>query len=601
MDQVVTEYIVNSLWQVPVLAVGAWLLIRLLDPTPIIQHRVWVFTLGLAVLFPMHDVMASSATSSQVPITARSDGSYIWQTAAASGVSERSSLKEGWPAQDGRAWRPAWTLRLSAATGRMIVALYLVILLFGLSRLLRGWLAARNLVIESTSAVLPTKVAQIFENYCRRQGMTSPQVRVSAHVLSPCVVGILQPVVLMPGDFSKYTEDELEAAVRHELAHVLRRDYLLNLLYQFWSIPLMWHPAVHAIQRRIGSTREMICDAIAAGEMSSTPGYARCLMTLSQNMLHGRHRAEEAQAIGLFENYVLEERLMRLTKTKASTSLRVRALRFAAGVTVMSISIGLTTMLHVTSASAKAQETTAPVAPVAPQAVTAPSNEAVAPAAPAPVVDPVAVSAPSPVVAPVDVVAPTPVEAPDAVQEKSSEGKTAPRPRKHTGEVASKENGFTAEEQERFQKEIESAQKEMNEAASKLNSPEFKEQIAAAQRESAKAAAFLNSEEFKHQMEDARHQMQISQHAMAEAEARMNSPEFKQRIAIAQQRAAEATARMNSPEFKQQMAMAQQRAAAATAYLNSPEFKQRMEDAAKQIEAAGKEMQLRMQREGQAK
>jgi beta-lactamase regulating signal transducer with metallopeptidase domain len=604
MDRMVTEYIVNSLWQIPVLAAGAWLLIRLLDPTPIVQHRIWVFTLGLAILFPMHDVSSRHAVSSPVLTATGSDGPYIWRTAVASGVAEPSSLREGWPPQDRKAWLPAWNLKLSAATGRMIVALYLVIIFCGLSRVIRGWFAARNLVKQSESAVLPAKAAQIFEDCCSRRRMTAPRVRVSTDVLSPSVVGILKPVVLMPGDFAKYTEDELEAAVRHELAHVLRRDYLLNLLYQLSSVPLMWHPVVPAIQRRISSTREMICDAMAADEMPPTPGYARCLMSLSQNMLHGRHRAEEAQAIGLFENYVLEERLMRLTETKAATRLRVRVLRIAAGVTVMAVSLGLTTMLHVTSASAKAQEATAPVAPAAPQAARAPSNEV----APVAVVAPAAVSAPAPVappadlVAPVDVTAPVVVEGPIEVPEKASKDKAAPQPRKHSGEVNLKGRGLTAEEQERIQKEIAAAQKEIEEAASKFNSPEFREQIASAQRESSKAAAFLNSQEFKRQMEDAKRQMQISQQAMAEAAAKTNSPEFKRQMAMAQQKAAEATARLNSPEFKEEMAAAGRRAAEATAYLNSAEFKSRMEDAAKQIEAARKQIeQSKMLKEGQAK
>ena len=54
MERALAEYLVNALWQVPLLAGGAWLLLRVVRPGPQIQHATWLAVLGLAVLLPIH-------------------------------------------------------------------------------------------------------------------------------------------------------------------------------------------------------------------------------------------------------------------------------------------------------------------------------------------------------------------------------------------------------------------------------------------------------------------------------------------------------------------------------------------------------------------
>ena len=59
MERALAEYLVNALWQVPLLAGGAWLLVRVVRPGPQIQHATWLTVLGLAVLLPIHDGMGA--------------------------------------------------------------------------------------------------------------------------------------------------------------------------------------------------------------------------------------------------------------------------------------------------------------------------------------------------------------------------------------------------------------------------------------------------------------------------------------------------------------------------------------------------------------
>src|ERR1700722_7253594 len=52
VERAVIEYLANALWQLPVLAAGAWLLVQGFRPGVLAQHRVWVAVLGLAVVLP---------------------------------------------------------------------------------------------------------------------------------------------------------------------------------------------------------------------------------------------------------------------------------------------------------------------------------------------------------------------------------------------------------------------------------------------------------------------------------------------------------------------------------------------------------------------
>jgi beta-lactamase regulating signal transducer with metallopeptidase domain len=101
------------------------------------------------------------------------------------------------------------------------------------------------------------------------------------------VVGAVAPVVLLPEGFAGHAEDEVKAALLHELAHVKRRDYLINGICQLAVLPVGWHPVACGVERRIRRTREMVCDEMAARAMHSEIGYARCLLTMARGMLVG--------------------------------------------------------------------------------------------------------------------------------------------------------------------------------------------------------------------------------------------------------------------------------------------------------------------------
>ena len=98
---------------------------------------------------------------------------------------------------------------------------------------------------------------------------------------SPVTAGWWRPVVLVPASLvSGMPPHLLEALLAHELAHVRRFDYLVNLIQSAIEILLFYHPAVWWLSQRIRSEREQIADDLAASELGEPRRLALALSEL---------------------------------------------------------------------------------------------------------------------------------------------------------------------------------------------------------------------------------------------------------------------------------------------------------------------------------
>jgi beta-lactamase regulating signal transducer with metallopeptidase domain len=97
----------------------------------------------------------------------------------------------------------------------------------------------------------------------------------------PVVIGCLRPVILAPvAALAGLSPQALDAVIAHELAHVRRRDYLVNLLQTIVETLLFYHPAVWWISKRIRIEREHCCDDVAVAACGSPIEYAEALTSL---------------------------------------------------------------------------------------------------------------------------------------------------------------------------------------------------------------------------------------------------------------------------------------------------------------------------------
>ncbi|MFD2514134.1 M56 family metallopeptidase [Pontibacter locisalis] len=103
----------------------------------------------------------------------------------------------------------------------------------------------------------------------------------SGMVKVPMAIGYAKPVILMPlGAVAGLSQAQVEAILAHELAHILRRDYLFNLLQSVIDILFFYHPAMWWISGQVRAERENCCDDMAVSVCGNNLIYARALAEL---------------------------------------------------------------------------------------------------------------------------------------------------------------------------------------------------------------------------------------------------------------------------------------------------------------------------------
>ena len=109
------------------------------------------------------------------------------------------------------------------------------------------------------------------------------RVLISPLTDTPSVVGWLRPAILIPpACLMGLTAEQLETVIAHELAHVIRHDYLVNVLQSVVEALLFYHPAVWWISSRIRRERELCCDDMVVASCGDALGYARALTSLER-------------------------------------------------------------------------------------------------------------------------------------------------------------------------------------------------------------------------------------------------------------------------------------------------------------------------------
>ena len=114
----------------------------------------------------------------------------------------------------------------------------------------------------------------------------SVRVVVTEHLASPAVMGWLRPVLILPVSMvTTMSMQNIELILLHELAHIQRGDYLVNLCQLLAESLLFFNPAVWWISRQIRQEREACCDAMAVALAGEPLQYARTLAQVAGRTL----------------------------------------------------------------------------------------------------------------------------------------------------------------------------------------------------------------------------------------------------------------------------------------------------------------------------
>jgi beta-lactamase regulating signal transducer with metallopeptidase domain len=148
---------------------------------------------------------------------------------------------------------------------------------------LGGWCQLQKLRLIGIQAAGERIAAETAE-LAQRLGIKR-MVRIAESMLVqvPTVIGWLQPVILLPAAaLTGLDEIQLRAMIAHELAHIKRSDYLVNIAQTVIEILGFYHPAVWWMSRQIRIERENCCDDIAAELIQDRTEYAKALFSMEE-------------------------------------------------------------------------------------------------------------------------------------------------------------------------------------------------------------------------------------------------------------------------------------------------------------------------------
>lgn len=148
-----------------------------------------------------------------------------------------------------------------------------------------GFAMTRRLKTEGLSEA-PQDWKRKFETLILNSGVVRHvSIYISNRVTGPITLGFFKPVVLVPVSFfSGLPTDQIEAILLHEIAHIRRHDYLINLIQTAIKTVLFFHPAVHYICRCIDEDREKACDDFAVNYTRNPEALARGLAKIRLNL-----------------------------------------------------------------------------------------------------------------------------------------------------------------------------------------------------------------------------------------------------------------------------------------------------------------------------
>ncbi len=296
-------YLLNSLWQVPLVFIAAWIAARLARQLgPQIEHRVWVGALMLQAILPLCRFRINGLLEQAWTLLISFFG-------GAAGGETRVIVGAGSAASAAMLRLPSWAMTA-------ILLAYACSLLYFAGRL--AWSLARTAEMRRTAtrAMLTDAQARKLDR-CRQFFRITGhpvQIAIAESLAGPVTIGIRRWTLLLPPAFlDKIEAGDLDAVFAHECAHLRRRDFAKNLLYGFVALPVAWHPLLWLTRRRLAETRELVCDAMAADAVAGRESYASSLLRLA-SMLSTRRAAENLHAIGIFDANVFERRIMNLTR-----------------------------------------------------------------------------------------------------------------------------------------------------------------------------------------------------------------------------------------------------------------------------------------------
>jgi len=271
-------------WQGSLVGVAAAIALRLAGPTTSrIRYRIALAGLGLIATAPVATVargdglladwqLASPVADWVAPVLSPPPGEVLPQPAAPRGALPNTGDVLSQPARDRVPGNPLALFGMLWVAGAVAF----------LARLAGGIIQVHR--IRAAARAAPQAEHAVANELWRIMGGRAPiSVLLSDRVDIPFAAGIRRPAVLLPeGIAATLSPERIRAVLAHELAHVRRHDYAVNLVQRMIEAIFLFHPVVHWLSRVARDEREHCCDLLAASMVGDRRAVAGALLALEE-------------------------------------------------------------------------------------------------------------------------------------------------------------------------------------------------------------------------------------------------------------------------------------------------------------------------------
>jgi beta-lactamase regulating signal transducer with metallopeptidase domain len=289
--------LLHFLWQAALVALvyaGLDFAARRRGARSTVRYALACAALAVMVALPVRTFAASGHAAASAEVTA-GDPSGQSRSAFETAGTAMTSMAGDAPARL-LATFSRWTERAAALRPFCMAAWLAGVAALSL-RLVLGWTVATRLTHRGAAPARPDLV-QAMARLARRLSLSRPvRLLESAAVGVPVAIGVLRPAILLPmSGLTGLSAPQIEALLAHELAHVRRNDYFVNLLQSVAETLFFYHPAVWWVSGRIRAERENCCDDLAISVTGDAHLYACALVDLEER--RGGRRALAVAADG---------------------------------------------------------------------------------------------------------------------------------------------------------------------------------------------------------------------------------------------------------------------------------------------------------------
>src|SRR5215475_8215524 len=261
-------------WQAAVLLACVWAGLRIFRvKSPALRHQVWLFALIAVVAMPVLNGVAQKLPLPQLNnkalsyavefprIVVTNDAAPVVQNPRPA-VSVKPSTK------------PPIILSLSFALWLVGVCAFVMKATINGARLRRLRAGARLTSLADLDCA---------ECDCEALRAGNARLALSDEIRSPILLGVFRPMIVFPADVAAWASPaERRAMLRHELAHVERRDHYVNLFQNVFGAVFFFHPLARYVCRQLAMEREMACDDHVVGSGVEAETYAESIIKVAE-------------------------------------------------------------------------------------------------------------------------------------------------------------------------------------------------------------------------------------------------------------------------------------------------------------------------------